>query len=99
MPAGTDEIESLAFSDKKYIKKYIEFLRINNMDHEVNQDYGIGYIIKNHRWNKDTLKLIAVRASECCGQHGDENIDLLLEYAGLRKFLKEKKTQKLLENC
>lgn len=90
-PAGTDAIESLAFIDSKYIQKYIEFLRINDMDHEVNQHYGIGLIIKNHGWNEDTLHLIAVRLGECCGQHGDQNLELLLESTELADYLKDER--------
>lgn len=87
-PAGTDAIESLVFKDQKYLPKYIEFLRTNDMDHEVYQDYGIGYIIKKYGWNEDTVRLAAVRLGVCHGQHGDENINLLLESAKLDEFLK-----------
>ena len=90
-PAGTDAIESLVFTDSKYIQKYIEFLRTNDMGHEVNQHYGIGYIIKNHGLNEDTLRLIAVRLGECCGQHGDENLGLLLESTELAEYLQDER--------
>ncbi len=91
LPAGTDAIESLVFIDKKYIDKYIEFLRINDMDHEVHQNYGIGYIIKKHGLDEDTLRLVAMRLGECIGQHGDENVGMLLENTNLGEYLNEQK--------
>ncbi len=94
-PAGTDAIESLAFSDSKYIQKYIEFLRINDMDHEVYQNYGIGRIIQIHGFNKDTLHLLAVRLGEGCGQHGEENLMHLLENSKLGDYLKVEINAKL----
>ncbi len=94
-PAGTDAIEALAFSDAKYIKKYIEFLKTNDMEHEVYQDYGIGYIIKTHGLNEDTLRLIAVRLTECLGQHGGENVSMLLEETEFGEYLEEEENAEL----
>ncbi|MHA7058024.1 hypothetical protein ACWGOQ_0012440 [Aquimarina sp. M1] len=78
-PVGTTIATLLALSDIQYIQNYIDFLRTNDMDHEVDQYGDISNIINKYGICKETLSLALVRAGSACGQHGSEQFEELLD--------------------
>ncbi|WP_378176656.1 hypothetical protein [Aquimarina sp. SS2-1] len=77
--AGNTAAVSLALCDKKYIENYKDFLRTNDMDHEVNQYGDINDVINKHGACEETFTLAVARACSVCGQHGSEQFNELLE--------------------
>ncbi|WP_299899077.1 hypothetical protein [uncultured Aquimarina sp.] len=78
-PVGSTAASLLALYDKKYIENYINFLRTNDMDHEVDQYGDINTIIEKYGVCEETLSLAIARACSVCGQHGSEQFEELLE--------------------
>ena len=77
-PVGTTIAASLALLDKKYIQNYMEFLRTNDMDHEVDQYGYINDVINKYGFCEETLALALTRAGSACGQHGSEQFEEIL---------------------
>lgn len=86
--AGTEAIHPLAITDSKYILNYIDFLRSNDMDHEVCQYDDINSVIQSHGWCEQTLQLSLARLFSCCGQHGREQFSELFA-SGLGEYIVE----------
>lgn len=91
-PAGTYAMLALVHQNKKWIFNYIEFLRTNDLDHEVEQMWHIKAIIEKYGWCDETSRLAIARNSSCCGQGGREQFNYLLEN-GLLDYLKEGKNR------
>ena len=97
-PAGTYAILSLVFQNKKWIPNYIDFLRTNDLEHEVEQMWNIESILKKYGWCLETYKLAIARNISCCGQAGKEQFDRFIEN-GLRESLSNKRNRNIfLEN-
>ncbi|MBW1294536.1 hypothetical protein [Aquimarina litoralis] len=77
-PAGSTIASSLALIQKKYVYKYIDFLRTNDMDHEVDQYGDINNIIEKYGVCEETLCLAIARTCSACGQHGSEQFEEML---------------------
>lgn len=92
-PAGTHAILALVDQDKKWIPHYIEFLRTNDLDHEVEQLWDIKKIIKKYDWCEETIRLAIARNISCCGQGGRQQFNDLLN-DGLKDYLKKEKHKK-----
>ena len=86
-PAGELAARILVTCGAEYIDHYIDFLRTNDLNVEVHQHAIIEEIIVRYGWCPETLKLAGVRASDCCGQHGDEQIGIFFEEHGLGQVL------------
>ncbi|MEX6626238.1 hypothetical protein [Tenacibaculum salmonis] len=98
-PLGTEAILSLVSKDKKWMPEYINFLRTCDLDHEVNQGGDMEELIEQYGWNKETCSLAIARLITCCGQHGSEQFEDLLEN-GLSDYIQENKLlflEKLME--
>lgn len=89
-PAGTYAILSLVHQNKKWIPHYIEFLRTNDLEHEIEQMWDIEAILKKYSWCVETHKLAIARNISCCGQAGKEQFERFIEN-GLEESLKNKK--------
>ena len=74
-PAGEAAARALLRRHGEYVDLYIDFLRTNDLEVEVHQAEIIEEIVRRHGWNPYTLKLAGVRASDCAGQHGFEQIE------------------------
>lgn len=79
LPAGTYAILPLVYQDRAAIDHYIEFLRTNDLEHEVDQAGDIEEIITHHGWCRETARLAIARVITCCGQHGHEQFSEFLE--------------------
>ncbi|MBE7689592.1 hypothetical protein [Tenacibaculum piscium] len=98
-PLGNEAILSLVTKDKKWMPEYIDFLRTCDLDHEVNQGGDIEELIEQYGWCKETATLAIARLITCCGQHGSDQFEDLLE-AGLSDYIQENKQlflEKLME--
>ncbi|QXP58999.1 hypothetical protein [Olleya sp. HaHaR_3_96] len=93
-PAGTYAILALVDRNKKWISNYIEFLRTNDLDHEVEQMWDIKSIIKKYGWCKETYQLAIARNISCCGQSGKEQFKSLIK-EGLKASLDNKNNKTL----
>lgn len=96
-PAGTYAILSLVLQNKKWTPYYIEFLRTNDLEHEVKQIWDIEAILKKYGWCPETYKLAIARNISCCGQAGKEQFERFIEN-GLKESLKNKKNRDLFLN-
>ncbi len=85
-PAGTYAILALVNLDKKWISNYIEFLRTNDLDHEMEQMWDIKKIIDKYGWCNETCRLAIARNVSCCGQGGSQQFKEFLNN-GLRDYL------------
>ncbi|EMM71760.1 tetratricopeptide repeat protein [Leptospira weilii] len=96
--AGTHAIMALALSEKKYIGDYINFLRSNDLNHEVYQSDDINALVQKWGWCEETLSLMAARCFR--GQFGSDQFDEMME-TGLSEFLDfpDKKDYFLLRLC
>ncbi|MDI7204116.1 tetratricopeptide repeat protein [Leptospira santarosai] len=96
--AGTHAIMALALFDKKYIKDYVNFLRSNDLDHEVYQNDDIEELIRKWGWCQETLSLAAARCFR--GQFGTDQFHEMMD-VGLREYLAlpDKKDFFLLKLC
>ncbi|WP_298956318.1 hypothetical protein [uncultured Nonlabens sp.] len=92
-PAGTYAILALVNQSKKWIPPYIEFLRTNDLDHEVEQMWDIKSIIDKYGWIKETCRLAIARNISCCGQGGTEQFNDFLNN-GLSGYLNIDKNRK-----
>ncbi|HAS41047.1 MAG TPA: hypothetical protein DCS93_11225 [Microscillaceae bacterium] len=77
-PAGTYAILALVNQSKNWISNYIDFLRTNDLDHEVEQIWDIQSIIEKYGWGKETCRLAIARNVSCCGQGGKEQFNNFL---------------------
>ena len=93
-PAGTYAILALVNQDKKWITHYIEFLRTNDLDHEVEQMWHIKAIIDKYGWCKETYELAIARKVTCCGQGGKTQFKLLVN-DGLKESLNENRNREI----
>ncbi|KAB1158312.1 hypothetical protein F7018_08995 [Tenacibaculum aiptasiae] len=91
-PAGTHAILSLVHQNKKWIPYYIQFLRTNDLEHEIEQIWDIEAILKKYGWCVETHKLAIARNISCCGQAGKEQFDRFIEN-GLEKSLNNKRSR------
>ncbi len=91
-PAGTYAILSLVHRDKKWIPDYINFLRTNDLDHEVEQQWHIKEIIDKYGWCKETSCLAIARNISCCGQGGTQQFKEFLDN-GLDRYIKLKENR------
>ncbi|PJZ58530.1 hypothetical protein [Leptospira barantonii] len=82
--AGTRAVMALALFDKTYIKEYIDFLRTNDLDHEVYQSDDIQELIERWGWCEETLSLAAARSFR--GQFGSDQLGEMLS-DGLEEYL------------
>ena len=96
-PAGTFAILALVDQNKKWIPKYIEFLRTNDLDHEVEQMWDIKNIIEKYGWCIETYELAIARNISCCGQAGKEQFESLIK-SGLNDSLNNKNNRELFIN-
>ncbi len=70
---GHEAVAALAIRDKKYIKYVIDFLQINDMDHEdETQVFLLHKPIQAFGICDEVLELVAARFCSLCGQHGQE---------------------------
>lgn len=88
IPAGTYAILPLVYQDRAAIEHYIEFLRTNDMDHEVEQAGDIEEIVTHHGWCRETARLAIARVVTCCGQGGHEQFSEFVEN-GLADYLED----------
>ncbi|WP_299220241.1 hypothetical protein [uncultured Aquimarina sp.] len=95
--AGTYAILALVNQNKKWIRYYIEFLRTNDLDHEVEQMWHIKEIIEKYNWCELTCRLAIARNVSCCGQSGSEQFDSLMT-EGLEEYLKKEENQSMFFN-
>lgn len=93
LPAGTHAILALVNEDKSWIPSYIEFLRTNDLDHEVEQMWDIKSIIEKYNWGKETCRLAIARNISCCGQGGNEQFNDFLNN-GLSDYLNSNENRK-----
>ena len=93
-PAGTSAADFLVFKDIKWVSMYIDFLRTNDLDHEVSQGATISDVIEQYGWCDASRRLALARLFSCHGQHGKEQMEELLE-DGLSKHLQESKNKAL----
>ncbi|WP_299442465.1 hypothetical protein [uncultured Aquimarina sp.] len=91
-PVGTYAILALVNQDKKWIPKYIEFLRTNDLDHEVEQMWHIKEIIEKYNWCEETCRLAIARNISCCGQEGRQQFRSLMT-EGLEEYLKKEENR------
>lgn len=84
--AGTHAVMALALFDKIYVKEYIDFLRTNDLDHEVYQSDDIQELIKRWGWCEEILSLAAARSFR--GQFGSDQLGEMLS-EGLEEYLIE----------
>lgn len=84
--AGTHAAMALALFDKRYISDYIDFLRTNDLDHEVYQSDDIRELIERWGWCEETLSLAAARSFR--GQFGPDQLGEILS-EGLEEYLTE----------
>ncbi|WP_289045943.1 hypothetical protein [uncultured Olleya sp.] len=92
-PAGTYAILALTNQHKKWIPNYINFLRTNDLDHEVEQMWHIKSIIEKYGWCKETCSLAIARNISCCGQGGKEQFNAFLN-DGLADYLNVEENRK-----
>ena len=97
-PAGTYAILALVDQDKKWISNYIEYLRTNALDHEVEQMWDIKNIITKYGWCKETYELAIARQISCCGQSGRTQFEHLIN-EGLKTALDNKNHKTLFLDC
>lgn len=88
-PFGEPAARALLRRRVEYINLYIDFLRTNDLNVEVHQHENIQEIVDRHGWSPHTLKLAGVRASDCGGQHGHEQIKEFFEKHNLGSVLRE----------
>ncbi|MFX3470803.1 tetratricopeptide repeat protein [Leptospira borgpetersenii] len=69
---------------KKNIENYINFLRSNDLNHEVYQSDDINALVEKWGWCQETLSLMAVRCFR--GQFGTDQFHEMME-AGLSEYL------------
>lgn len=86
-PAGTYAILALVNRSQIWVPNYIEFLRTNDLDHEVEQMWDIRAILEKYGWCEETTRLAIARKVSCCGQAGTEQFKELLNN-GLLEYLK-----------
>ncbi|MBI3561841.1 MAG: hypothetical protein HY080_09005 [Gammaproteobacteria bacterium] len=88
-PVGEPAAHALLRRRVEYIDLYIDFLRTNDLNVEVNQGEIIEEIVSRHGWNPYTLKLAGARASDCGGQHGFEQIKEFFQKYDLGSVLRD----------
>lgn len=88
-PFGEPAARALFLRRAEYVDLYIDFLRTNDLEVEVNQNEHIREIVDRHGWNPHTLKLAGVRASDCGGQCGHEQIKEFFEEYNLESVLRD----------
>ncbi len=91
-PAGTFAILGLVHQDKKWIPDYIEFLRTNDLDHEVEQQWQIKGIIDKYGWCNETSRLAIARNVSCCGQGGTQQFKEFIDN-GLGDYIKQQENR------
>ncbi|MBU2997952.1 hypothetical protein KO500_16035 [Cellulophaga baltica] len=92
-PAGTYAILALANKNKKWISKYIDFLKTNDLDNEFEQMWHIKALIEKYGWCKETCSLAIARNVSCCGQTGKEQCAAFLD-EGLLDYLNSEENRK-----
>ncbi|WP_444929955.1 hypothetical protein ACJJIF_19590 [Microbulbifer sp. SSSA002] len=65
----------LCLHNARYIPLYTDLLLLSDLDHEVHQAYQIERIIQQHGFTKDTLKILACRATTANGQCGEDLVE------------------------
>ncbi|MCO1335987.1 hypothetical protein MO867_16780 [Microbulbifer sp. OS29] len=78
----------LCLHNARYVPLYTDLLLLSDLDHEVHQAYQIERIIEQHGFTKDTLKILACRATTANGQCGEDQVE------GYHSELMETFTQK-----
>lgn len=79
VPKGLNAAFALAYTDEKFIPKYIELLKVVDMDHEVYQLMQILVLVEKWKEYDNGLKLLGARCMNVSGQHGLENLSYFLE--------------------
>lgn len=95
-PTGSVAAYELAFRSRRNIPVFIRYLRSCDLDHEVNEYQQIDDIVELYDWADDTFALVAARLGSCAGQSGSEQIEDLLENAGLAEALESKRARRRL---
>ncbi|WP_298952971.1 hypothetical protein [uncultured Nonlabens sp.] len=85
MPMGLNASFALAYTDKKYISNFIDFLRTCDMNHEVYQAVFIELLEKKWKTCHEILGLLAARSNSIAGQWGIEGHEKLELSAGQKK--------------
>ncbi len=62
-----------------------------DLDHQILEGFHIETLVKHLGYNETTVRLIAARATVCCGQHGFEDRDQYFETLDLRSDQKLRK--------
>jgi hypothetical protein len=92
-PAGTFAALALVAQDKKHIGNYIDFLKTNDLDHEMMQMWHIKDIVEKYSWCEETARLVIARGVSCCGQSGKEQFDTFVEN-GLNEYIADAEIRK-----
>lgn len=87
--AGSFAMQSLAMKNPAYVRQYADFLRHNDMGHEVEQFDFINTLLEKHGWREETLYLAAVRFSQAAGQQGYQQYKVMRERFRLMEYLEE----------
>ena len=87
-PAGTSAMMALVLNNRKWIPEYINFLRTNDMENEVEQTNDIQSIIEKYEWRRSTTKLAIARLVGCCGQGGVDQFKSFLK-EGLGDYIED----------
>jgi hypothetical protein len=94
VPAGTDAIQELVMADPSFLPNYVDFLRTNDMDHEVYQSWYIRYLVHRLGASPGMAELLVARALGCCGQFGAEDVEEMAP--AFRRFVEEGSNRELL---
>jgi hypothetical protein len=86
-PIGSYAIVPLVLRDKKYIGAFIEHMRGIDLDHESFHCSLIEELLARFGLCEETMDLIAYRAVDGAGQHGEANLQLACAKHGLREKL------------
>ncbi|MBW3635171.1 MAG: hypothetical protein KY445_01740 [Armatimonadetes bacterium] len=93
--AGCFAIEPLAFRDVRFVSNYAQFLRGNDMDHEVFQEDVIDGLIEKWGWCEETLELFAARCTFATGQGSHQIAELRDKYALIEYIQSSENAEKL----
>lgn len=79
---------ALALHSREQLPLFGDFLRSNDLDHEVEQGTHLDQVVAAHGWSEETIALAALRATNGSGQHGQEQV-VGWATSGLRQALLE----------
>jgi hypothetical protein len=89
-PVGSYAIVPLVLRDKKHIGALIEHMRGTDLDHESFHCSLVEELLSRYGLCEETMELVAYRAVDGAGQHGETNLQLAYEKHGLREKLEGK---------